>query len=456
MPEEKVRVLIVAESSEGKTQIATRMKDEGCEVHMTDGLTAGRRAARREQFDTVIFLGGDENPGETEIIEAAHARNSQVEILRVKPEEAPKTNVALRAVRAQLRAGHEIPHAASRFQDLFDAVFDGVLMVDVATESITDANAAAADSLGYTREEIRGMSVWKLIPEDRRDSARRMFDRILNVGWTAAEGVVLRPKDRELLHCQCNARLLGKPSGKLVRIVFRDVSEKRRLIQYLMEAAKSIPFRDVISGIVHEINNPIAAIVGYAQLSLTTTSRKKLDGYLQTIHQQGARCQAIVQKLSSFARRPPSHRKVTNLNGIIEDVVSLFASELRVGNIDLNLNVCPSPIPVEADRAEIEQLFVTLISNARDAMASSATRRLSISTECSEEQAVVTVSHSGNDDGADLRDKLSGPFSSPGAPMASSGLSASQSIVRDNKGEIEALPSPGNGVTLRIRFPLAE
>ena len=89
-------------------------------------------------------------------------------------------------------------------------------------------------------------------------------------------------------------------------------------------------------------------------------------------------------------------------------------------------------------------------------MTASTTRRLSISTECSEEQAVVTVSHSGPDIAADLRDKLSQPFFSPRAPGASSGLSASQSIVQANKGEIEALPSLGNGVTVRIRFPIAE
>lgn len=453
MAEKETCVLIVAENSQCGPDLATRLKKEGCQVHLAASVKGGLDAARRHPFDTVIFLRREENPGEAEIVETAHARNSGVEVARVEPGDCGKTGAVVAALAKSTAAG-EMPAAGSRYQNLLDAVFDGVLIVDVATETIRAANMAAARSLGYTQEEIRGMSAWKCIPPGRKSDARRIYERILKVGRTAADGFVLRRKDGEVLHCRCKAMLTGEPPLKLIQFVFCDVTEKRRLIQHLSEAAKSIPLRQVISGVVHEINNPLAAVLGYAQLSLTTTSRKKLDQYLHTIHEQAGRCQRIIEKLSFFGRGTKPQRKVTDLNRAIEEVVSLFTSELRISNIDLRLSVCPSPIPVRVNRAQIQQLFANFILGARDAMATASTRKLSISTECSELEAVVTLSVSA---GAltKLHDEIFGSSRGPPPHRTDSALSASQSIIYANDGDIEVTLNPGEGTTFCIRFPLA-
>ncbi len=450
---EKICVLIVAESSQCGRDLATRLKKEGCQVHLAASVKGGLDAARGHPFDTVIFLRREENSGEAEIVETARARNSGVEVVRVEPGNSGKTAAVVAAL-AKSRAAGEMPADGSRYHNLLDAVFDGVLIVDVATETIRAANMVAARSLGYTQEEIRGMSVWKCTPPGRKSDVRRIYERILKVGRSADDGFVLRRKDGEVLHCRCKAMVTGKPPVKFIEFVFCDVTEKRRLIQHLAEAAKSIPLRQVISGVVHEINNPLAAVLGYAQLSLTTTSRKKLDEYLRTIHEQAGRCQRIVEKLSSFGRGEKPQRKVTDLNRAIEEVVSLFTSELRISDIDLKLSACPSPLPVRVNRAQIQQVFVSFILAVRDAMATASTRKLAISTECSEEEAVVTLSVSGAGAGT----KLHEIFASSHRPLphrTDSALSASQSIIHANDGDIEVVLNPGQGTTFCIRFPLA-
>lgn len=455
MTGEKASVLIIAENSDGAAEAATRLKEAGCQVHTADSVEAGLFAAESQPFDMLIFFRKEESLGETEVIEAASARNSEVEIAQIEPGDSAKIDAALEASLKQLRTRLEIRQATGRFHDLLDAVFDGVLIIDPATETITAVNAAAARALGYTREELRGMRVWEFIPDDRRNHLSRILRRVLKVGKVADEALVLQAKDRGPLCCQCNATLTGKPLEKLIQIVFQDTREKRRLIQHLAEATQATSVRSVISQTVHEINNPLAAILGYSQLSLTTTSRKKLDGYLHTIHQQAGRCQAIVEKLSSFARGPRSHRKDTDLNELVEEVTSLFSCELRLRNIEIKLSVHPSPMPVRVDPIQIQQVLVNLINNTAEAMAATENRELSICTECADQRAVVTVSGAGPGASGRPPSTISDHSFSSKSHGAGPELDTSLSIVRDNEGEIEVVSSHNEGKTFRIRFPLA-
>jgi len=455
LTEQRLCILIVTDDPDAAAHAAPCLKEEGQRVHIAASLSAGLRAAQRQPFDMVLFLRKAQTSGEAHILRAARTRNHDVEIIRIKPDEPAITKGALHSAVERFKARSEIRRANRKFQDLFDGVFDGVLTVDVDSETIISANASAANLLGCTQEEIRGMSLWTFIPDDRRDDARTMVTRIVNVGKVVDEAAVLRRNDNEALYCRCNALVTGKPSKRLIQIVFRDVNEKRRFIQYLDEAAQSVPLHEAISPIVHEINNPLAAVSGYAQLSLTTASRKKLDEYLHTIHHQARRCHAIVQKLSTFAQRPPPHRRVTDLNTIIENVVSLFACELRIRNIDLKVSVCPSPIPVLVNPGQIEQVLAALFNNALKAADASDKRRLSISSECVDRKALVTVSDSGLSIAANLLDEVFEPSFGDKAERPGLGLSASRSIVRANDGEIEVVPAPGVGATFRIRFRLA-
>ena len=85
--------------------------------------------------------------------------------------------------------------------------------------------------------------------------------------------------------------------------MFRDGHKQRGVAEGFQEAEECSPLGEVISQLVHEINNPLAAISGYAELALATPSDARLGEYLETIHQQAERCQTVVEGLSSLARR---------------------------------------------------------------------------------------------------------------------------------------------------------
>jgi PAS domain S-box-containing protein len=303
MAEEKTHVLIVADDSRGG-ELATHLTEERFRVAFACGLDAGLDAARSRAFDVLLLFRREQNSVENEIVDAARARNGDVEVIRAQPDGQAQGEPVLRAVLEGLPTRGGVRGAAGRFHQLLEELFDGVLMVNVRSETIALANPAAARVLGYSQEEMGKMNVWSLFPEDCTRDVKAMFERIVKTGRVADDTLVLRRSNGGTFRCRCNALCAGRRSNPYIQIVFRDANDTEKPLDHHAERAQPVLTTEIISRIVHEINNPLAAVLGYSQLSLTTSSRKRLDEYLQTIHQQAARCQAIVQKLSSFTEPP--------------------------------------------------------------------------------------------------------------------------------------------------------
>jgi two-component system NtrC family sensor kinase len=447
-------VMIVGRSP-GARQISARLKEEGCRVHVVESCKSGVQAAAAHPFDVLVLCGKQEKSGEAKVTEAARAVNRGVKVVSFSGQELRKVNSAVQNVLRALWLGREFLGPMWSFEKVLSGVFDGVVVIDSA-EKIVFANDAAAQTLGYGREEIRGMSLWELIPYDQAAEVKGMLGRTLRGSSLSPEGLPLRGKDDNVVHCRCACTVVGKPERRLVQIAFQDMREKRELIRQLADLGKAYSLGTFISGIVHEINNPLAAILGYAQLSLTTTSREKLDAYLQTIHRQAGRCQAIAQKLLSFSRHREPERKVVDLNSVIEEVVSLFAYELRTSNVKVSLSPCSAPLPVCVDPGQVQQVFVNVINNAREAMAGMEKAHLRMAAERSEGLAVAMISDNGPGVPRDVRNKIFEPFVSGKPDGTGLGLSISRSILRDNGGDIALVDRRGGGATFRVSFPLAK
>jgi len=456
MAEKKACVLVVGENPEGCSEMAALLAGETDRVRIASGFAAGLDAARKGIFDVVVLCAKEEDSPQAEIVRAARARNSEARIVRLEPGDPANTKTLLDRALGQLRTEHPIGYANASFRSLFNAVFDSVLLIDAASETVALANTAAAKALRYTDEEIHGASVWQLIPAHGRERFRKMLQRVTSEGNVSAKDLVLRRKDGTQLQCQCSASLTGELPQKMIQVVFRDVTEKKRLIGNLAEASQSAPLREIVSGIVHELNNPLAAVLGYAQLSLTATSRKKLDEYLQTIHQQASRCQSIVKRLASFAPPPQLHRETTDLNTVVEEVASLFDCGLSPSNVEVRLQLCPSPLIVSADRGQIQQALLNVIKNAAEAISSDARGVISIETQRCGQEAVATVSDNGPGVAESIRERIFDPFFGTKPHRMGLGLSISRSILRANQGEIDVLQKTGQGAAFAIRLPLVK
>jgi PAS domain S-box-containing protein len=230
----------------------------------------------------------------------------------------------------------------------------------------------------------------------------------------------------------------------------------RRTQEQLLQSEKMSAVGQLISGVAHELNNPLTAILGYTQLLESEKLEPRIEDFIQKLRKQAQRTQRIVQNLLSFARQHKPQRVHVDLRSVIEDTIALRDYDLKVNNIGVEREfeaVLPS---VVADPHQLEQVYLNIINNAADAMMESGRGgrlRVSIATE---NGSVVTSFH---DSGPGIYDPkhVFDPFYTTKRVGKGTGLGLSicYGIVKEHGGEISAQNHPAGGALLQVRLPVA-
>jgi PAS domain S-box-containing protein len=232
----------------------------------------------------------------------------------------------------------------------------------------------------------------------------------------------------------------------------------RRTQEQLLHSEKLAAVGQLISGVAHELNNPLTAILGYSQL-LTSSGQvgPQALGYTEKLYKQAQRTHRIVQNLLSFARQHKPERIPVQLNAAIEDTLALRDYDLRMSKIRLHLDFAPDLPQAPADPHQFQQVFLNLINNAVDAI-----------LEKSEEGDLwVRTGVEGNaifveftDSGPGVKDpsRVFDPFytTKPVGKGTGLGLSICYGIVTEHGGTILVKNDPPRGATFRIELPLGK
>ncbi|MBI1967449.1 MAG: GAF domain-containing protein, partial [Gemmatimonadetes bacterium] len=176
----------------------------------------------------------------------------------------------------------------------------------------------------------------------------------------------LRSGDRVLL---VNAVPLPEPGAAV--LVFEDHTEKRRLQDQLIQSEKMSAIGQLIAGVAHDLNNPLASVVGFSDfLAEGAEVPPALAEPLQVIRQEAERAATIVKNLLSFARRQAEERQVQPLKPVLESTIALLRNQLMALKVEAILEVDPGLPDIEINTNQIKQVFVNLINNAAQAIAS--------------------------------------------------------------------------------------
>jgi PAS domain S-box-containing protein len=230
----------------------------------------------------------------------------------------------------------------------------------------------------------------------------------------------------------------------------------RRTQEQLLHSEKLAAVGQLISGVAHELNNPLTAILGYSQL-LTSGGEmgpRALD-YVDKVYKQAQRTHRIVQNLLSFARQHKPERVLVRLNAIIEDTLALRDYDLRMSQIRLHLNLAPNLPEVHADPHQIQQVFLNLINNAVDAILETGTEGdLWVYSGVENGQVFVEFQDSGP--GVKDASRVFDPFytTKPVGKGTGLGLSICYGIISEHGGTILVRNGPQQGATFRIELPL--
>jgi len=239
---------------------------------------------------------------------------------------------------------------------------------------------------------------------------------------------------------------------------YQDITSQRHFQSKILQTEKMAALGQLVSGIAHELNNPLTAIMGYAQLLLGRGQSPKPLKEAEHIYQEAERARRIVKNLLFFARESKPERSQANFNEIVERTLALRSYELKIENISVECSISPNLPATLADPYQLQQVFLNLLVNAEQALLHSrGGGRVSIRTyQPSAQRVAFEVADDGPGVPADIASRIFDPFFSTKAPGEGTGLglSIAYGIVKQHGGEVYFENQPSGGARFVVDLPL--
>ncbi|MBI2931873.1 MAG: GAF domain-containing protein, partial [Planctomycetes bacterium] len=334
----------------------------------------------------------------------------------------------------------------------WEATFDGLEDLAIVTSAdgvVRRVNRTLCERLATTPPALIGKPVGQVLGWcEGTDDVTRMV--LSNYAATSYEGEIPR-----LPGCtfRIQASPVQKDSGVLegVIVILRDVTGRKRLEQQLLQAEKLSAIGGLVSGVAHELNNPLSSVLGFAELAAGAEGvPAEVKQQLTIIRDEAKRAAKIVKNLLAFARQHKPERKMTQINDLVQRVTELMTYDLRTSRVSLTLDL-DEALPVAlVDPNQIQQVLFNLLQNARHACEEKSAPgviRVSTRTLCS--HVVLSVSDSGSGVKPEHVSKIFEPFFTTKSPGKGTGLGLSvcYGIVQEHGGQIRFDNRPGEGVT---------
>ena len=422
---------------------------------IADHLTAAERAHVAAREDKV--LAGEPQRYETRIVNHQTAEERDVSVssgpFRVNGE-LIGTVATLRDITDPKRAQDTLARSEARYRHLVESASDAIVTLD-ANGRFTTVNHAAENISGYKREELVGQWFAPMLPDDDLPKALAHFQQALSGETGLFESQFYR-KDGEIRTISITYSTPQKDEEVLCLI--RDVTDQKMLQEQLIQSEKMSAIGQLVSGVAHELNNPLAGISAFAQL-LLAEKRFPPDQRTaaETIYSEARRASRIVQNLLTFARQHKAEKVPTAINQVLDDTLELRGYELRVRGIDVRREYDESIPETMADAHQLQQVFLNLITNAEQAMEQrdGHHHRLTVRTRRNGNAIRIEVEDTGDGIPANLIERIFNPFftTKPTGSGTGLGLSISLGIVREHEGRIWA-ENPQAGARFVVELPI--
>lgn len=366
------------------------------------------------------------------------------------------------AIEAELRKANNF------LTNIIQSSVDGIVVVDMRG-NVLIFNEGAERILGYTAEEAkRERHIMRRIfsPELARELMRRM--RSLEHGPPGKLNPIrltFTRKDGQEVPVSFSAAIITEGGEEIASVgIFSDRTERVRLQRELEHAQRQVVQAEKIAslgrlaaGVAHEINNPLAGILIYAEALLKESAdRPQWREDLQEIVNQTLRCKQIVTRLLEFSRQSLGQRVLFDLNEIIGRCLDLLARQSLFQDVRIVLDLEIDLPQIVGDPGELQQVCANLMINAADAMLGKGQLTVKTRSAPETEEVILEFADTGPGVAAEIKEKIFEPFFTTKPPGSGTGLGLSvvYGIIQRHNGTIEVTTPPGGGATFTIKLPL--
>jgi len=336
-------------------------------------------------------------------------------------------------------------------ENIVESLNVGVLAVDLYG-TVEAWNSRMEQLFDVTRGNAVGQPLANLLPADlvqeisNRGEAEQVTgiykQRLVHQGRSMVLNVSITP-------------LVSKAGERIGRLLlFDDVTQRERMEEQMSQTEKLTSLGLLAAGVAHEVNTPLAVISNYIQmLARQMPEGDPRQAIIEKIVKQTFRASEIVNNLLNFSRTGPTALADVDVNHVVEETLSLIAHPLKTSQIQVVKHLTDGIPPVRGSANKLQQVFLNLFLNARDAMPTGGI--LEVRTAAHNGSVEIEVADTGNGIPRDHIHKIFDPFftTKPGGRGTGLGLSVSYGIIKEHAGKIDVRSAPGRGTSFHVEFP---
>jgi len=351
---------------------------------------------------------------------------------------------------------------------LLESATEGILLVDGGGR-ISLVNAGAERMFGYTREELVGAELERLLPDRVRHGHREHRARYFAEPRVRPMGIGLdlwaRRRDGSEFPVEISLSHVDSDEGTLALAFVTDITERKRAEAQLQrqreavfQSEKLAALGRLVAGVAHEMNNPLGIVSSRLEVMLMEAEEHGLPPSvvddLGVLHRNTLRAARIARGLRSFARRSPGERVPVDLNVVVEETLLLMEKALVTDGIRVRSSLDRSLPPILGDVNGLHQVLLNLLANAREAMGGCGEIRIETNRAEPPGHLRLVVADTGAGIPAEHLPNIFDPFFTTKPDGTGLGLSISYGIIQEHQGTVDVQSAPGRGTTFVLTFPL--
>lgn len=433
------------------------------QLKWSNGIEILREIKKRNKFIPVIMftLTGSEE------IAVEAMKNGLDDYVLKTPKHLMRLRASIRSVFEKAIEKKEKEETKIKYKELFENLPVGIYRTDYEGK-IIEFNPALLEMFGYTEEEFKKLRVQDMYadPEDRENFIKKIEKSGILKGYESQ----FKRKDGKTFWGKETARAIKDEKGtiKYFEGIIIDITKEKILQQELIQSQRMEAIGKLTGGIAHDFNNILTAIMGFADLLLSTSGiNEKEKTYIEEIKKSADRAAILTKKLLAFSRRQLLTFEIVNINDVILDISEVL-KRLLGENIELILDLEKKLWPSKVDKTQIQQVIMNLAVNARDAMPAGGkliikTKNIIIDEEYYEIHPdakmgnfiLITVEDTGTGISKDIINYIFEPFftTKPPGEGTGLGLSVAYGIVKQHDGWINVYSEEGRGTSFKIYLP---
>lgn len=353
----------------------------------------------------------------------------------------------------------EVNLAEQSYRQLLDASSDAIFLVDMQSLRVLEVNRVSVELTRRSAVELVGSyfpDLCESLTGLGLDKAQNL-QRLQTLFRTSQEFKIRRP-DGVQLDCEGDMEVVKWHQQDVLQISMRDLTGRKQAGQQLRRAEKLSALGQLVAGVAHELNNPLAVAMGYAQV---LANRPGVDAKTQRdimrMYRECERASTIVRDLLSFARPSEPQMRTVHMNDLVQYVLECQSSALESAGIEVRRTLAAHLPRTKCDTHQIEQILANLISNAIQALQGrDEPRVLTVGTSLNGRFIRLSVADNGPGIAPEIFDKIFDPFFTTHPPGKGTGLglTISNSMAQEHRGKLSVESEPGQGATFHLDLPV--